>query len=234
MTRRTTLTITLCWLLSWLVGSATAGPTATALQAHTAILVKRPLLTWVGNAVYLGGGRILTASHVAGTPDRPSPILEMAGVSLPTTRLKLGRFEDVDLALLQVDEKALPREVQGLPGISVCDDDPDIGTPVLVITPKQISESHIVPSSVIPQDVFPPAVIAKFNTLIADVYSTGNSGSGVFDEKTGCLLGVMSRKIELTRTAITNGYPVRSVIPVAKYYVGPKLVRAFLEGTGTP
>jgi hypothetical protein len=35
---------------------------------------------------------------------------------------------------------------------------------------------------------------SKFSTLIADVATTGNSGSGVFDPNHECLLGIMSRK----------------------------------------
>lgn len=211
---------------------AAAVPTPVALQAYTVTLVKLPLHGWIGNAVYLGDGRILTASHVAGSIGHPSPVADIAGVTLPTTRLKQGRLDDVDLSLLAVDVKSLPKDFLALPRLSVCDDDPDIGTPVLVITPKQIAPSHTVASSVLPGWIFPPAVIAKFNTLIADVDSTGNSGSAVFDRDRGCILGIMSRKIELTKTSTATGHPVKTVIPLAKYFVGPKLIRAFLEGTG--
>ena len=232
MPRQIASSIMLCWISLALAGSAAASPTAAALQAYTATLVGMPLHNWVGNAVYLGDGHILTASHVAGSIGHPPPVVEIAGTTLPTTRLKQGRFEDIDLSLLGVDVNALPKEFRALPKLTICDDDPDIGTPVLVITPKQISQSHIVSSAVMPTGIFPPIVIAKFNTLIADVYSTGNSGSAVFDENTGCLLGIMSRKIELTKTSIANGHPVKTVVPVAKYYVGPKLVVDFLQGTG--
>ena len=232
MFRQTSVAIVFCWLILSLPGSATGSPPPAELQAYAATLVKLPFHRWVGNAVYLGDGRILTASHVAGTIGHPSPVVDIAGVTLPTTRLKQGRFEDVDLSLLQVDVKALPKALRALPKLSICDDDPDIGTPVLVVTPKQISQSHIVSSSVIPPGIFPPIVIAKFNTLIADVYSTGNSGSAVFDKNTGCLLGIMSRKMELTKVGIASGHPVKTIIPLAKYYVGPKLVLEFLEGTG--
>ncbi len=211
----------------------TVTPTAVALQAYTLTLVRLPLHSWIGNAVYLGDGRILTASHVAGTIGHPSPVADIAGVTLPTTRLKQGRLDDVDLSLLQVDVKALPKSFLALPKLTICGDDPDIGTPVLVITPKQIAPSHTVGSSVLPPSIFPPSVIAKFNTLIADVYSTGNSGSAVFDQSHGCVLGIMSRKIELTKLSGATGHPVKSVIPLAKYFVGPKLILAFLQGTGT-
>lgn len=215
-------------------GTADAGQSPTALQAYTLTLVRLPLHNWVGNAVYLGDGRILTASHVAGTIGHPSPVADIAGVTLPTKRLKQGSLDGVDLSLLQVDVDALPKSFLALPRLSICDDDPDIGTPVLVITPKQIAPSRTVGASVLPPSVFSPAVITKFNTLIADVYSTGNSGSAVFDARTGCILGIMSRKIELTKRSGEAGRPVKTVIPLAKYFVGPKLIQGFLQDGGSP
>lgn len=233
MLRVITSAIRLFALTCLVPGYARASPTPAELQAYTVTLVRLPLHTWVGNAVYLGNGRILTASHVAGAIGHPSPVVDIAGVTLPTTRLKQGRLDDVDLSLLQVDVNALPKGFLALPRLSICGDDPDIGTPVLVITPKQIAPSHTVGSSVLPSRIFSPAVITKFNTLIADVYSTGNSGSAVFDQSTGCVLGIMSRKIELTKVNGPIGRQVKTVVPLAKYFVGPKLISAFLQGTGT-
>ena len=42
---------------------------------------------------------------------------------------------------------------------------------------------------------FPLNVQKRFSTVISDVATTGNSGSGVFDAGQKCLLGIMSRKI---------------------------------------
>ena len=232
MHRLITLAITVLWIALAAPGTADASTTPAALQAYTLTLVRLPLHSWIGNAVYLGDGRILTASHVAGTIGHPSPVADIAGVTLPTTRLKQGHLEDIDLSLLKVDVKALPKTFLALPKLAICNDDPDIGTPVLVITPKQIATSRTVSSSVLSTRIFAPAVIAKFNTLIADVYSTGNSGSVVFDQSSGCVLGIMSRKIELTKMSTAIGHPVKTVTPLAKYFVGPKLIRAFLQDTG--
>jgi hypothetical protein len=43
--------------------------------------------------------------------------------------------------------------------------------------------------------MLPFSIPRKFSTLISDVATTGNSGSGVFDAGNKCLLGIMSRKI---------------------------------------
>jgi hypothetical protein len=217
------------------IPSAGSGaPPPARLQAYTLTLVRLPLHAWVGNAVYLGKGRILTAAHVAGHYGNPPPPVDFAGVTLTTTRIKQGRFEDIDLAELAVDPNALPKPIQALPPLPICGDDPDIGTEVLVITPTQIASSHTVSSAVLPDRLFPPDVIQEFPTLIADVYSTGNSGSALFDRNTGCLLGIMSRKFEVTKVSIIGGAPIKHVFPLAKYFVGPRVIRAFLAGTGAP
>jgi hypothetical protein len=52
--------------------------------------------------------------------------------------------------------------------------------------------------------------------LIADVATTGNSGSGVFDPQRKCLHGIMSRKIMLAGK------------DVAKYFVPAVEIRNFM------
>ena len=59
----------------------------------------------------------------------------------------------------------------------------------------------------------------RFPTLISDVATTGNSGSGVFDPVRKCLLGIMSAKLTATSEAGTKD--------VAKYFVPAEEVRSF-------
>ena len=64
--------------------------------------------------------------------------------------------------------------------------------PVIVV-----DAGHAEQSRIISPQVLPFTWRNKFSTLIADVATTGNSGSGVFDPNHKCLLGIMSRKIYL-------------------------------------
>jgi hypothetical protein len=66
----------------------------------------------------------------------------------------------------------------------------------------------------------PFTLSVKFNALIADVATTGNSGSGVFDPNQKCLLGIMSRKFMIQTTEGERD--------VAKYFVPAVQVRSFL------
>jgi hypothetical protein len=66
----------------------------------------------------------------------------------------------------------------------------------------------------------------KFTTLIADVATTGNSGSGVFDPSHKCLLGVMSRKIVSQTTEGDKD--------IAKYFVPATAIRDFLPAELRP
>jgi hypothetical protein len=63
--------------------------------------------------------------------------------------------------------------------------------------------------------------------VIADVAQTGNSGSGVFDAKLGCLLGIMSRKISTARLRRDTGKT--EMIDIAKYFVPASEMAAFLS-----
>jgi hypothetical protein len=68
--------------------------------------------------------------------------------------------------------------------------------------------------------------VRKFNTVIADVATTGNSGSGVFDADRRCLLGIMSRKISLSRVRPETGKT--ETTDIAKYFVPASTIAAFI------
>jgi len=165
-----------------------------------------------GPAVYLGAGLLLTAAHVV------NPGVEItaaiAGARLPAKIIKQGVFDEIDLSLLHVDPGKLPPT---LPSVQVCTAPPWPGDPVIVISSGAATRSTIVPPSVLPafhQHRFP--------TLIRDVATTGNSGSGVFDPARKCLLGIMSRKFTV------NGRDI------AKYFVSADLIRTFMKGVDLP
>jgi hypothetical protein len=62
----------------------------------------------------------------------------------------------------------------------------------------------------------------RFSTMISDVATTGNSGSGVFDAASKCLLGIMSRKIMVRRDANSE------YTDLAKYFVPAETIAAFM------
>ena len=67
----------------------------------------------------------------------------------------------------------------------------------------------------------------RFDTAIADVATTGNSGSGVFDAAELCLLGVMSRKISIAQQPLKIGAQARTT-DIAKYFVPAATIKAFI------
>jgi hypothetical protein len=71
-----------------------------------------------------------------------------------------------------------------------------------------------------------PALLAfkrprRFSTVISDVATTENSGSGVFNAGTKCLLGIMSRKIVRSNSADAGNEQ-----DIAKSFVLASIVRA--------
>ena len=165
-----------------------------------------------GPAVYLGSGLLLTAAHVVNPGAEISVVI--AGAKLPVKVLKQGIFDEIDLSLLQVDQSRLPPT---LPTVRICSAPPWPGDPVIVISSGQATRSTIAPPSVLPS-----FHQHRFPTLIKDVATTGNSGSGVFDPAKRCLLGIMSRKFTV------NGRDI------AKYFVSADLIRAFMKGGELP
>jgi S1-C subfamily serine protease len=165
-----------------------------------------------GPAVYLGSGLLLTAAHVV-NPGVEITVL-IAGAKLPVKVVKQGVFDKVDLSLLHVDQSRLPPT---LPSVPICSAPPWPGDPVVVISSGQATRSTIVPPSVLPA-----FYQHRFPTLIGDVATTGNSGSGVFDPTKKCLLGIMSRKFTVSGKDI------------AKYFVSADLIRTFMKGVELP
>src|SRR5206468_2274113 len=71
-----------------------------------------------------------------------------------------------------------------------------------------------------------PAAVKRFSSVIRDVATTGNSGSGVFDAQRKCLLGIMSRKISQVRTQKDSG--IKTTIDTAKYFVPALTIAEFM------
>jgi hypothetical protein len=94
------------------------------------------------------------------------------------------------------------------------------GEDIVTVVPEEVVHSHILSPVWLPRDV------RKYNTVISDVARTGNSGSGVFDAKEKCLLGIMSRKI--TESFRQNQLGIKGSIDVAKYFVPASVITDFL------
>jgi len=164
-------------------------------------------------AIYLTSGLIITAAHLTAVDATMS--VRIAGVILPAKVLKQGSPEDVDLSLLLVDDEKLPPRM-GLPRTQLCEAPPWPGDPVIVVDAGHASRSHIVSPQVLPY-----TWRTKFSTLIRDVATTGNSGSGVFDPNHKCLLGIMSGKFTFHTTEGDK--------EIAKYFVPAAAIRDFLS-----
>ena len=171
-----------------------------------------------GSGVYLKSGLVITAAHLTALDANMSA--RIAGVVLPAKVLKQGSLEDVDLSLLLVDQEKLPPRMK-LPRTQLCEAPPWPGDPVIVVDARRASRSHIVSP-----EVLPFTWRNKFSTLIGDVATTGNSGSGVFDANRKCLLGIMSQKI-------TSHMP-EGDRDTAKYFVSAAAIHDFLPAEFRP
>jgi hypothetical protein len=160
-----------------------------------------------------------TAAHVVGRFSQTKPSVRIADLLLPSKLIREGWTPFVDLTLLSIDEEKLPVSLR-LRRMPVCENAPWVGEPVVVVVPEGTARSHVMSPFLIPK-----AYRARFSTVIRDVATTGNSGSGVFDAPRKCLLGIMSRKFQVGSTG-PDGKIVRR--DIAKYFVPASTIHDFI------
>jgi Trypsin-like peptidase domain len=201
------------------LGFAHAQPTDDSLRIYAVNIIQDPPQSWTGYGIYLGRGLVITAAHVVGSAALTNPSVRIAGIDLPAKAIKEGSLERVDLTLLSIDEQKLPIYLQ-MRRMPLCEKPPWAGEPVIVAVPEGTARSRIMSPQWLPSDVR-----TKFPTVISDVATTGNSGSGVFDAGAKCLLGIMSRKI-FVRPANTDKESEQK--DIAKYFVPASTIRVFI------
>jgi hypothetical protein len=190
-----------------------------SLRSHAVHIIHNPPQDWTGYGIYLGRGLVLTAAHVVGRATRTKPVVEIGGLELASQAVKEGSPDGIDLTLLSIDQEKLPISMR-LRQIPLCDGAPLVGEPVYVVIPEGVARSHIMSPLLLPGDYK-----TKFPTVIRDVATTGNSGSGVFKATRQCLLGIMSSKIQV----VMNGpHQERETRDIAKYFVPSATIRSFI------
>ena len=182
---------------------------------------RTPKQSWPGYGIYLGNGLVLTAAHVPGDVAETKPHVVIAGQDLPATLVKQGSLDSVDLTLLSIDKTKLPVSLQ-MRRTPLCERPPFAGERVIVAIPERTASSRI-----LPRQAIPPDLRGQFDTAIADVASTGNSGSGVFDAGELCLLGIISRKLSIVQQPLKIGAPAHTT-DIAKYFVPVAQIKAFI------
>ena len=193
-----------------------------SLTRYAVNINQTPKQSWPGYGIYLGKGFVITAAHVVGHASLTKPTVIIAGQEFPAKVIKEGSFDTIDLTLLSLEEERLPVWLR-LRRNPLCTTEVFVGEPVIVAVPEGIARSRIVSPRLLT-----PNLRAKFTTLVGDVARTGNSGSGVFDARNKCLLGIMSRKIQGIRSTETNGETVNETIDLAKYFVPASTIATFI------
>jgi hypothetical protein len=202
------------------LGFAHAQPTDDSLRLYAVDIWQDPPQSWgPGRGVYLGKGLVLTAAHVVGSVARTKPSVRIAGMDLPAKAIKEGNFENVDLTLLSIDEQKLPIYLQ-MRRMPLCEKNPWPGEPVIVAIPEETARSRVISPLALPF-----SVPRKFSTLISDVATLRNSGSGVFDAGNKCLLGIVSRKFFVRPN---SGDAEGEEKDIAKYFVPTSTIRIFI------
>src|SRR5882724_766485 len=172
-----------------------------------------------GAGIYLGKGLVLSVAHVVGGGIVNKPKVSIAGQSRTATVVKESPFEQLDLALLEINEEGLPVSLR-LRRIPLCQGQPWPGEEVVSLSGQGPVRSRVLS----PKGL--AGSMKKFSTVIRDVATTGNSGSGLFDAQRKCLLGIMSRKISQVRVRKETG--TKTTEDIAKYFVPASTIAEFM------
>ena len=172
-----------------------------------------------GAGIYLGNNLVLSVAHVVGGGILNRPKVLIAGQTLIASVVKESSFEQLDLALLEINEDGLPISLR-LRRIALCQGQPWPGEEVVSLSNQGTVRSRVLPPKVV------PASVKRFSTVIRDVAGTGNSGSGVFDAQRKCLLGIISRKISQIGVRKVTGTKV--TLEIGKYFVPASTIAEFM------
>ena len=193
-----------------------------SLRIYAVNVVKTPPFKeqFVGYGIYLGRGIVITAGHVVGHwPLFTRPRVLIAGHDLPAKVLKSGLDNQVDLALLSIDETPLPISLR-LRRNPLCQAPPVVGMQVIDVVPESTSRSHVISALSIE-----PALRSRFDSLIDDVKS---SGSGIFDAQRKCLLGIASAEVVKFKNQMRSGHAAYVPTGFAGYFVSAAKIIKFL------
>ena len=197
-----------------------ADPADNSLRLYAVDIWQDPPQSWgPGRGVYLGKGLVLTVAHVIGSVARTKPNVRIADMDLPARAIREGNVENVDLTLLSIDEQKLPIYLQ-MRRMPLCERRAWPGEPVIVAVPEETVRSNVMSPLSLPFQV-----PRKFSTLIKEVGTTENSGSGVFDAGNKCLLGIISRKFSVRPN---SGDAKSEEKDIAKYFVPASTIRTFI------
>jgi hypothetical protein len=175
---------------------------------------------YTGYGIYLGQGTVITAAHVVGHwPFFTHPRVLVAGLDLPAQVLKLGSAEQVDLALLAVDQTQLPVSLR-LRRNPLCHMPLVVGMEVIDVVPERTSRARIISTLSIA-----PILRDRFDTLIDHVEG---SGSGIFDARRKCLLGIASAEVLRYNSQMRNGQVRYRPADFAGYFVSAAKIAKFL------
>jgi hypothetical protein len=193
-----------------------------SLRIYAVNVAKNPPFKkeFIGYGIYLGQGTVITAAHVVGHwPFFTRPRVLIAGLDLPAKVLKISWSEQIDLALLSVDETQLPVSLR-LRRNPLCQRPPLVGMEVIDVIPETTSRSRIISPLLIE-----PSLRNIYDTLVDDVEA---SGSGIFDAQRKCLLGIASAKVVKFKNQKINGRVAYVPTGFAGYFVSAAKIAKFL------
>jgi S1-C subfamily serine protease len=165
--------------------ASSAPPTPSALGVHVQKAAGDGVHFSHGQGIYIGGGLVLTAAHVVNyDPAHPGVTIRLDGALVRGEVIFDSLQKDTDLALIKLEASALSAKRRQQAYVAVCARNAAPERKVLVVQELDVKQSVTLDA--------PLRTIGKDGTNILMMpVRPGNSGTGVFDQESGCLLGVV-------------------------------------------
>lgn len=205
-----------------LAAPARSQDTDDSLKVYGVHVDRTPKQSWTGLGIYLGQGIVLTPAHVSGLGFWRRPRVDIAGKLYPTRVLKDGHFHGEDLTLLSVDVNELPVSL-GLRRLPLCPGPSSPNQQVVLVTQENAVRSFVVPPARLPG-----GRLSEYRTAVSLAPETGGSGSGVIDANKRCLVGMITRTIEVGEMTEEEGRKTEKPVAVAKYFIPASEIASFL------
>lgn len=163
-----------------------------------------------GSGVLIGGGLVLSAAHVLRyNPQDPKVTVLMAGWRVEGRVVSLGGA-DTDLALVEVEDAAIPAALKGVQPVPVCSADPVVNQPMTVAAQGETGPAKAVTLPAKPAGEGTPT------NLLTPAYHHGASGGGVFDAGQGCLAGIIVQEVSGYAAPNTPFVDLTVFVPASK------------------
>lgn len=158
-----------------------------SLSRFVGVEIESEGMTSSGGGVWLGNGKVLTAAHIRLGSKSDQIFVTSNGERVKADIVLSGMPPRNDLLLLKIDQALIPAALAKVPPAQVCGDVEPVGAKLYVTVRDRIYSTYASPAGTV---MYKGKMWSNSTTALL---SHGVSGSPVYEAKSDCLAGIVSR-----------------------------------------